>query len=104
MARPPLPVGTFGDIDYTTMAPKRIRARARVRDYDGRARPVTRYGATKAEAGRRLKEALRDRIGPNDGDITADTKIRVLAELWRKEIKASDLADGSKELYERDLD
>lgn len=104
MSRPPLSVGTFGQIDFTTMGSKNVRARARVRDYDGRTRPVTRYGPTKAAAERRLKEALRDRVGPTGGDITADTKLSDLAEVWRAEMKASDLADGSKELYERDLD
>ncbi|GAA1549788.1 site-specific integrase [Kribbella hippodromi] len=103
MGRPALPVGTFGQVDFTAMGPKKVRARARFRDFDGRTRPVTRYGASRAAAERRLKEALRDRIGPTGGDITADTKIRDLAVVWLDEVKASDLADGSKQLYENDL-
>ncbi|MDX3006722.1 site-specific integrase [Kribbella solani] len=103
MGRPPLPVGTYGGVDYTVMGPRKVRARARVRDYDGRTRPVTRYGPSRAAAERRLKEALRDRIGPTGGDITADMKISRLAVLWLEEITASDLADGSKQLYETDL-
>lgn len=104
MARPPMPVGTAGKIDFLTIGPKHVRARVRVRDYDGVTRPVTRFGATKAAAERRLKEALRDRVGPTEGPITSDTKVRDLAEVWREEVRASDLSDGSKELYQRDLD
>lgn len=99
-----MPVGTAGAVDFTTIGPKKIRARVRVRDYDGHVRPLTRFGPTRAAAERRLKEALRDRIAPTGGDLTGDTKIRVLADVWRSEIEASDLADGSKELYLRDLD
>jgi hypothetical protein len=101
--RPPMPVGTAGKIDFLTMGPKRVRARARIRDYDGATRPVTRYGPTRAAAERRLKEALRDRTGPAEGAITSDTKVRDLAAIWLTELKASDLSDGSKELYECDL-
>jgi integrase len=103
MPRPPMPVGTAGKTDFLTVTPKHVRARARVRDYDGVTRTVTRYGPTQAAAERRLKEALRDRIGPTQGAITADTKIRDLAAVWLEEVKVSELADGSKELYERDL-
>lgn len=103
MARPPMPVGTAGKIGFLTMGPKRVRAQVRVRDYDGVPRNVTRYGPTRAAAERRLKEALRDRVGPTDGPITSETKVRDLANIWLEEMKASDLSDGSKELYERDL-
>ena len=39
MGRPPLPVGTWGDISVHATASGRHEARARYRDYDG----VTRY-------------------------------------------------------------
>lgn len=103
MPRPPLPVGTFGRIDFHTVGPGRVRARASVRDYDGVRRPVTRYGSTRAAAERRLREALRDRTRPTEGEITADTRLQDLAAIWLAEMMASDLADGSKQLYERDL-
>jgi integrase len=103
MARPPMPVGTAGRIGFLTVGPKRVRAQVRVRDYDGIPRNVTRYGPTRAAAERRLKEALRDRVGPTEGPITSETKVRDLAVVWLEEMNASDLSDGSKELYERDL-
>src|SRR5262245_59871674 len=104
MPRPPLPVGTAGKIGFTALANGRVRARAFFRDFDGVARPVTRYGSSRAAAERKLKEALRDRRGPADGDITPDTRLSIVAEIWRDEIKASELSDGTKESYGRTLD
>lgn len=95
-----------GCIDRSTrIGPKRVRARAKIRDLDGVTRPVTRYGATNAVAERRLREALRDRIGPSQGDITRETRIRALAEVWLAEMMASeDLSAGTKETYTRALE
>ncbi|MFI5729178.1 tyrosine recombinase XerC [Kribbella sp. NPDC051587] len=99
-----MPIGTAGKIGFLTIRKGRVRARVQFRDYDGVTRAVTRYGSTRAAAERRLKEAVRDRVGPTGGDVTADTKIRDLAEVWRSELMASGLSDGSKQTYERDLD
>lgn len=104
MARPPLPVGTAGKIRFLKLGKRRVRARCNFRDYDGQTREVERYGPTQAAAERRLKEALRDRTGPTDGEITGDTRVRVLASRWREEIKASGLAAGTIETYVRTLD
>ena len=66
------------------MAPGRGRARAKYRDYDGRTRPVERYGATGAAAERALVTALRDRARPGGQgvDITPDTTLGDLATMW----------------------
>jgi hypothetical protein len=104
VVRPPMPVGTAGKISFLRFGPTRVRALARVRDYDGVTREISRYGPTRAAAERRLKEALRDRAGPTEGRITSDTKVRDLAVVWLEEIKVAELSDGSKELYERDLE
>ena len=61
MGRPPLPVGTFGQIHFLRLSERRVAARAWFRDLDGRRRLVTRTGHTRAQAERRLREALRDR-------------------------------------------
>jgi integrase len=104
MPRPPLPVGTAGQIGYTEMSSGQVRARANFRDQDGVVRPVTRYGPSKAAAERRLKEALRDRRGPaGKGKITTESKFKDVAKLWLEEIDDADLADGSRETYERNL-
>ncbi len=61
MGRPPLPVGTFGQIHFLILGKHRVAARTHFRNFDGRRRLVTRYGQTRAQAEWRLREALRDR-------------------------------------------
>jgi integrase len=100
MGRPPLPVGTYGNIKTVQLAPKSFRARARFRDYDGVTRPVERHGSSIMAAENHLKEALRDRgRAALDGDITADTKMSAVAELWLRELDESDLAIRTKVTY-----
>ncbi len=88
MARPELPVGTWGTIRTETVAANRYRARARFRDYDGKTRDVEAAGATGPAAVRALKIKLRDRATPNDDDINRETRISKLADLWIEEITA----------------
>ncbi|WP_208268252.1 site-specific integrase [Actinomadura nitritigenes] len=98
-----MPVGTAGKVRFQKLGPRRVRARANVRDYDGETREVARFGPTQAAAERRLKEALRDRVGPPaDGEITADTRLRDAAALWWVEVTDSgDLTEQTKEIYDR---
>lgn len=106
MGRPPLPVGTAGKVRFQKLGPRRVRARVNVRDADGEVREVARFGPTQAAAERRLKEALRDRVGPSaDGEIMADTRLRDAAKLWLDEIGESEtLTPQTREIYERALD
>ncbi|WP_141581259.1 tyrosine recombinase XerC [Actinomadura sp. WMMA1423] len=106
MGRPPLPVGTAGKVRFQKLGPRRIRARASYRDHDGEVREITRYGTTQAAAERRLKEAIRDRVGPPaGGEITAETRLRDAAKLWQAEIAESEtLTPQTREIYERALD
>ncbi|HYN96667.1 MAG TPA: site-specific integrase [Pilimelia sp.] len=90
MARPPLPIGTWGDIRTETLGPHRYCARARFRDYDGKTRDVEAIGTTAPAAIRALKEKLRDRATPNDDEVTRDTHVRTLANLWIEEITAEE--------------
>lgn len=90
MARPELPVGTWGRIRREQVAPHSFRARARFRDYDGITRNVEAWGTTGAAAERFLLVKLRDRAAPNHDDITRETRISQLAELWFEEITAED--------------
>lgn len=96
MARPPLPVGTYGEIWCLPLANGKFRAIANYRDYDGVTRPVERTGKTEAKARDRLREALRDR-GRVDaaGEITPETKLSALAELWFADI-AEEVSEGKK--------
>lgn len=99
MGRPPLPVGTFGKIDFLVLGKDRVRARASFRDYDGHRRLVTRFGSTRAHAERRLRESLRDRGTGDDPVASATRRVSEVAALWLAEVDDSDLAWGTKRLY-----
>jgi hypothetical protein len=68
----------------------RFCARARFRDYDGKIRDIEATDATAPASIRALKLKLRDRTTPNDDEITRETRIIRLAELWIKEITAEE--------------
>lgn len=83
MARPPLPLGSWGAISRVEVSAGRWRARARYRDFDGRTRTVERFGKTGAAAERHLRDALATRAAPARGDvIDRTTTINDLARLW----------------------
>lgn len=99
MARPPLPLGTWGKITRTEISPGRWRARAKYRDRDGVTRPVERYGRTGAAAERALRAALEDRTTPAPGTlITRDTTIEQLATAWL-DGRGDELRDQSDKTY-----
>jgi integrase len=100
MGRPPLPVGTHGTIGFTVdpRSPRRVRARTHFRDIDGVVRQVTKFGPSKAAAERALKLALRDRVAPGQSDITAETKVEVLARRWLAELP-SDRRANTRQAY-----
>lgn len=105
MARPPLPLGTWGKITRTEIAPGRWQALAKYRDYDGRTRKVKRVGTSGAAAERALVAALRDRAKPASTtvDITRDTTVDDLARLWlQKRESEGTLGSGTLGIY-RDL-
>ena len=99
MPRPPLTVGTFGAINFLVVGKGRVRAQASFRDFDGRRRSVSRYGRTKAEAERRLREALRDRGNGRDEGASADSRLATVAAAWLAEVDDSGLTVGTKRLY-----
>ncbi|NIL63024.1 tyrosine-type recombinase/integrase [Salinispora arenicola] len=90
MPRPPLPVGTWGKIRTEKLGPNRHVARARFRDYDGKTRDVEAIGPTGPAATRVLQVKLRDRIAPNDDEITRETKVNTLADLWIDDLIAEE--------------
>src|SRR5205814_1275674 len=104
MGRPPLPIGTAGDIN-TYRTPGGYRAVCKYRDHDGVTRLVERHGPTTARARHRLREAIRDRSrGGSTTDITPDTLIRDLAEFWYAEIQDRDLSPNTLQAYRDRLD
>ncbi|QUC01184.1 site-specific integrase [Cellulosimicrobium cellulans] len=104
MGRPPLPVGTWGTVFVTALPRGGYRARTRFRDYDGVTRLVERTGRTKNAARSALTTYLTERSAPAGDDITADTRLRVVAEVWHAEVRARDLAAGTVRRYREVLD
>ncbi|MGN6200492.1 tyrosine-type recombinase/integrase [Humibacter sp.] len=98
MPRPPLPLETWGTIRRTTIGGKPT-AIAYYRDSDGVTRPMQRQGRTPTDAENRLKEALRDRLAPANDDLTRESTLAELAELWLAEIDKSKRSAATKARY-----
>ena len=82
MARPPLPLGSWGTITTEKVRPGVYRSLTRYRDADGHTRRVSATGSSKAVAERALREILADRATLAGELITAETRLSALAELW----------------------
>jgi integrase len=95
MARPPLPIGSHGEIQ--TWEEGRVWiARTTFRDFDGEVRRVKRRGKTKAAAIRELRSALAERQAPaKASEVTPDTRLAKVAELWLGEVELQ-VASGAK--------
>ncbi len=102
MPRPSLPIGAWGEINFTTRSGKPA-AYAKFRDFDGKTRPVLRTGSTKPKAKTALLEALTERAKPSLGSITRDMTVAELADIYETEMKASKLASQSKLNYSSKL-
>ncbi len=90
MARPPLPIQTHGEILAKQLGKGRWEAKTRYRDFDGTTRQMRRVAATATAAKNAVKEAVRDRLGPaGDGEITGNSTVRQLADVWWDEYIAS---------------
>jgi integrase len=109
MPRPPLSLGTYGKIK-TWQEGKTWLARVKFRDFDGIVRFVKRSGKTKAAAERELKAALAERQMPvKQSEITAQTTIDKVAQLWLAEIehavdagsKSPSTLDTYRTIYQR---
>ncbi|QWS68150.1 tyrosine integrase [Gordonia phage VanLee] len=83
MGRPPLPLGTWGEIHAARVPSGGWVARARYRDFDGVTRPVEARGKTEAAAKRELRNRLANRPTPRGAGLGLDTRVRVFADqLW----------------------
>ena len=74
MARPTLPLGTFGSITTEEVRPGVYRARTRFRDFDGVTRQVMATGRSAAAATRELKAKIADRSAPTGDLISPDMR------------------------------
>lgn len=102
MGRPPLPVGTWGDINVQTTTSGRYEARTRYRDYDGVTRYVRRAGDTPRKAKTALTAALADRARTIGEEITAESRLTDLATMWAETL--NDRSDSTRHAYRQSLD
>ncbi len=103
MARPPLPVGTWGTIRVQPSG-RGFRARTQFRDFDGVTRDVERYGATKGAARSALASALVERTAPAGDDIAPDARLSAVAVVWLAEVEASARAINTIRRYREVLE
>jgi integrase len=88
MPRQPMPLGTYGNIKVSPVAPGKYRARCRYRHYDGKVYQVQRDGPTETAATNRLKEAIRDWVTPaKAGEFGPGSRFRDLALAWLAEFE-----------------
>lgn len=85
-----------------TVKAKRWRARAKVRDLDGKIRDVERNAATKSKAERALEDALRNRVTPAQGTaFTVNSTVAEAGRFWLEQIVRPEagLASRTVDLY-----
>jgi len=110
-----MPIGTWGLIRTYSVGedekgkPKRVRAMADYRDFDGVVRRVEASGKTVTAATQNLRQKLQNRTAAGrHGELTAMTRFSAAAELWLEKMDAM-VADGRRspgtiETYRRQLD
>lgn len=105
VGRPALKIGVAGNIRFQAAGPNRVRARCRYRDYDGVVRDIERTGRSKDAARSSLNQALAERSRISTaGEITADTMVADLCEVWFKELGDRDLSPNTVQQYRDRLD
>lgn len=90
MPRRPLELGTYGSINAKKQANGGWRASTRFRDPDGHTRTVQAFGGSNNEAVRRLKRTLQERAAQGGEEITRETRLEVLTDLWLDELVTED--------------
>lgn len=114
MGRKPLPIGSWGLIRSEPVGedekgkPKRYRARAYYRDFDGRTRLVEASGRTATQAGQNLRSKLQNRtLAGRDGDLTGMSRFADAADLWLSKVddmvREGRRSPGTVDTYRRQL-
>ncbi len=105
MGRPRTPIGTFGEISFSTPPSGHVLARTRYRDDDGRVRRVSATGATRTAATRNLKKQLARRTShASSGELTPDSSFKQLVDVWLDDLDLEGkIAPSTRALYERNM-
>ncbi|WP_345061250.1 tyrosine-type recombinase/integrase [Leifsonia kafniensis] len=99
-------IGTFGDVTTRVTPSGRFEARARYRDWDGRARQVAATGETAKAAERALKGKLAERslFQPASSTLTPDSPFPALVAYWLEDIDLeARISKTTRNLYERNM-
>jgi Phage integrase family len=104
MARPPLPIGTYGSISVRVNKSGSYVAKVRFRDADGVTRGVTRAGRTATIARNKLLTALGQRTSPNTGSgLSAESTFKEAAAVWLGSIEegadTGELSENTAQFY-----
>ncbi|WP_164479226.1 tyrosine-type recombinase/integrase [Nakamurella antarctica] len=99
MARPALPIGTWGVISRTRIDANKWRARTRYRDADGSTRDISVWAESASKAERELRMRLVSRETPAGTDISADMTVTRLSEVWMEEILQEGKAHNTIQRY-----
>lgn len=103
MGRPRMRVGAHGNI-RTKQNGKVWVAATYVRDGDGRRREVRREGRSKSAAVQNLQDALAERAGFREGEISRDSTLAEVAALWlaqiRRQVETGERAPNTARVYE----
>ncbi|GAB3034639.1 tyrosine-type recombinase/integrase [Parafrigoribacterium mesophilum] len=100
MSRPPMPRGTWGNINTKKTNNGSWRASTRFRGYDGKARAVNAFAATSNAAKQKLKLILLEKSEESQSDLSGATKLKAVAELWLEEVRGS-VAPNTFDEYRR---
>ena len=114
MGRKPLPIGTWGLIRTEPVGqdergkPKRYRARAYYRDFDGMTRLVEASGKTATQASQNLRLKMQNRtLAGRHGDLTAMSRFADAAALWLTKVEELVVegrrSPGTADTYRRQL-
>lgn len=95
MARPPLAMGTHGNISVSRQPSGRFVARCRIRDFDGVTRVVERHGPTKTRALTALQDELRTRAGAPRSPLRGEHTFERAADMWLAKLDAQ-VAEGTR--------
>lgn len=94
--RPPLEIGTYGDIYTKQLGPGKWMARCQYRGADGKTRPVKRHSTTETKAKAALRAAVsKQGATATSGTINGTTRLKTLAELWFK-VQDRRVANGDR--------
>lgn len=100
MARPPLEIGTWGNIPTPIeVSPGVYRAMTRYRDTDGVTRKVEARGPSRNKARQALEARLRARQTPASRVVTPDTRLRDVVKLWQAELAEKGRAANTIKRY-----